>query len=184
MSAVAAVPFPESLLFDVVEFIPQVLHSSMRELGGTQLTSRGREDASNVSNGAGPYGLDMGSKAVNTVIPVQQETMAFFGCNGESTERGAVFDLPVDEGISWNDSGNAPSSEDAVDHKDTSSVAGKDSCGMDQGIPNGWLFNWASMATRERERLEARWVESLLVVYALCVSLLSPIEAPRQSSCP
>jgi hypothetical protein len=50
---------------------------------------------------------------------------------------------------------------------------------MDQGIPNGWLFNWASMATREMESLEARWVESFLVVYALCVRLLSPIEAPR-----
>ena len=69
----------------------------MKELGGTQLTSRGREDASNVSNGAGPYGLDIGIKAANTVIPVKQETMAFFGRNRESTERRAVFDLPIDE---------------------------------------------------------------------------------------
>jgi hypothetical protein len=81
--------------------------------------------------------------------------------------------------ISWNGSGNAPSSEDAIGHKNTSSVAEKDSCGMDQGISNGWSFNWASMAARERESLEARWVESLFIVYALCVRLLSPIEAPR-----
>jgi len=40
----------------------------------------------------------MGSKAANMVIPVKQETMAFFGRNRESIERRAVFDLPVDEG--------------------------------------------------------------------------------------
>lgn len=47
-----------------------------------------------MSNGARPYGLDMGSKAANMV---KQGTMAFFGLNRGSTERRAVFDLPIDE---------------------------------------------------------------------------------------
>jgi hypothetical protein len=34
-------------------------------------------------------------------------------------------------------------------------------------MSNGWSFNWAGMATRERESLEMRCVESLLVVYAV-----------------
>ena len=25
-------------------------------------------------------------------------------------------------------------------------------CGRDKSMPNGWSFNWASVATRERER--------------------------------
>jgi hypothetical protein len=37
---------------------------------------------------------------------------------------------------------------------------------------NGWSLNWESMATRERESLETRCVESLL----LCVCA-SPIDA-------
>jgi hypothetical protein len=36
-------------------------------------------------------------------------------------------------------------------------------------MSNAWSFNW--------ESLEARCIESLLVVYALCVSLLSLIDA-------
>lgn len=40
MSAAAVVPFPESLLLMWSSLFP-VLHSSMGELGGTQLTSRG-----------------------------------------------------------------------------------------------------------------------------------------------
>jgi hypothetical protein len=35
-------------------------------------------------------------------------------------------------------------------------------------MPNGWSFNWEGMATREREGLETRCVESLLVIY-LCL---------------
>ena len=35
-------------------------------------------------------------------------------------------------------------------------------------LPNGWSFNWASMAMRGRESLEARGVESLPVVYTMC----------------
>jgi hypothetical protein len=44
-------------------------------------------------------------------------------------------------------------------------------------MPNSWSFDWASMATRERESLETCCVESLLVVYVLCVVLLSVIDA-------
>ena len=47
------------------------------------------------------------------------------------------------------------------------------------GIPNGWSFNWESMATRERENLEKRCVESFLVVY-LCCCFLSMIDAKGQ----
>jgi hypothetical protein len=43
-------------------------------------------------------------------------------------------------------------------------------------MPNGWSFNWESMATREREGLQTRCVESLLVVY-LSVSLLCLVDA-------
>jgi hypothetical protein len=50
-------------------------------------------------------------------------------------------------------------------------------------MPNGWSFNWESMATRERETLEMRCVESLLDVCAMCV-LLSVIDAKRQLLCP
>ena len=39
-------------------------------------------------------------------------------------------------------------------------------------MPNGWSFNRESMATREREGLDTRCVESLLVVY-LCVLPMS-----------
>jgi len=35
-------------------------------------------------------------------------------------------------------------------------------CRRDKGMSNSWSFNWASMATRERESLERRCVESLL----------------------
>ena len=38
-------------------------------------------------------------------------------------------------------------------------------------MPNSWSFNWVSMVTREGEGLEARFVESLLVFYVLCVFL-------------
>jgi len=48
-------------------------------------------------------------------------------------------------------------------------------------MPNGWSFNWASTATRERESLQVRCVEDLLVVY-VCVPLLSLIDATRDSS--
>jgi hypothetical protein len=44
----------------------------------------------------------------------------------------------------------------------------------------------ASITSRERESLEARCVESLLVLYyslCVCVSMLSRIEAKRQSPC-
>lgn len=51
-------------------------------------------------------------------------------------------------------------------------------CGRDKGMPNGWSSNWESIAMRKRESLETRSVESLLVVYVLCVSL-SPIDAKR-----
>src|SRR2546423_10289519 len=40
-------------------------------------------------------------------------------------------------------------------------------CGRDKGMPNGWSFNWESMATKERENLETRCVDSLLVLYVL-----------------
>jgi len=40
-------------------------------------------------------------------------------------------------------------------------------CGKDKGMPNGWSFNWESMATEERENLETRCVDSLLVLYVL-----------------
>jgi hypothetical protein len=45
-------------------------------------------------------------------------------------------------------------------------------CGRDKSIPNGWSFNWESMATREMESLERRCVASLLVVY-VCVLAIS-----------
>ena len=48
----------------------------------------------------------------------------------------------------------------------------------DKGMPNGWSFSGESIATREREGLEMRYVGSLLVVYVY-VSLLSLIEAKR-----
>ena len=48
----------------------------------------------------------------------------------------------------------------------------------DKDMPNGWCFNWESMATRERENLETYCVGSLLVVY-VCLSLLSLIDAKR-----
>jgi hypothetical protein len=41
----------------------------------------------------------------------------------------------------------------------------------DKSMPNSWSFNWVSMVTREGEGLEARFVESLLVFYVLCVFL-------------
>jgi hypothetical protein len=56
-------------------------------------------------------------------------------------------------------------------------------CKREKGMPNGWSFDWASMATRERESLETCCVESLLVVYVLCVVLLSVIDAKRQFLC-
>jgi hypothetical protein len=43
-------------------------------------------------------------------------------------------------------------------------------CGRDKGMLNGCSFNWESMATRERESLEMRCVESLFVIY-MCVCL-------------
>jgi hypothetical protein len=39
-------------------------------------------------------------------------------------------------------------------------------------MPNRWSFNWESMATKGKESLEMRCVESLLVVY-VCVCPLS-----------
>jgi hypothetical protein len=50
-------------------------------------------------------------------------------------------------------------------------------------MPNGWSFSWESMTTRERESLETRCVECLLVVYIyMCVCLLSLIDAKHSSS--
>jgi hypothetical protein len=40
-------------------------------------------------------------------------------------------------------------------------------------MPNDWSFNLESMAARERESLEPRCVESLLVVYLPCVPAIS-----------
>jgi hypothetical protein len=51
-------------------------------------------------------------------------------------------------------------------------------------MPNGWSFNWESMATKERENLETRSVGTLLVVYVLLMSLLSLIDVKRQFLCP
>jgi hypothetical protein len=45
-------------------------------------------------------------------------------------------------------------------------------CGRDKDTPNGWSFNRENTATRERESLETRRMESLLVVY-LCVLAVS-----------
>ena len=39
----------------------------------------------------------------------------------------------------------------------------------DKDMANGWSFNWASMATKGKESLEARRVESVPVVSVLCV---------------
>jgi len=44
-------------------------------------------------------------------------------------------------------------------------------------MANGWLLNWARIATRERESLEAHCVENLFVVF---VCVLSLIDAKRQ----
>ena len=43
-------------------------------------------------------------------------------------------------------------------------------------MPNSWLFNWESMATREKENLEKRCVESFLGVYMYCC-FLSMVDA-------
>lgn len=48
---------------------------------------------------------------------------------------------------------------------------------------NGWPFDWASMATRDRESLEARGVESLPVVYIPRVYAASNRGARRKSPC-
>ena len=47
-------------------------------------------------------------------------------------------------------------------------------------MPNGWWFDWESLAMRERAGLETRCVESLLVVY-LYVSLLCLVDAKDRS---
>jgi hypothetical protein len=39
--------------------------------------------------------------------------------------------------------------------------------GRDKDKPEGWLYDWKSIATMERQNRETRWVESSLVVY-LC----------------
>jgi hypothetical protein len=41
-------------------------------------------------------------------------------------------------------------------------------CGRDKSMPNGWSFDWESMATRERESLETHCVESMLG-FSMCV---------------
>jgi len=46
-------------------------------------------------------------------------------------------------------------------------------------MPNGRLYDREGMAMIRRQNLETRWVESLLVVLYLCVSLLSLIDAQR-----
>ena len=55
------------------------------------------EGTLNVSNDARPYGLEMESRAANTVIPVKREIMSWFERNHEFTERQTVFDLLLDE---------------------------------------------------------------------------------------
>jgi len=47
-------------------------------------------------------------------------------------------------------------------------------------MPYSWSFNWESMAAKEREDLETRCVERLLVVY-VCVLAISN-RCPKDSS--
>jgi hypothetical protein len=51
-------------------------------------------------------------------------------------------------------------------------------CGRDKGVLKGWLYDWEGIATMERQNSEARWVESLLVLY-LSTSSLSLIDAQK-----
>ena len=40
-------------------------------------------------------------------------------------------------------------------------------------MPKGWLYDWESIASMERQNPETRWPESLLDVYLLCVPAIS-----------